>query len=132
MSFRKRLGRVIIDLVLLIFLFVLVTVVMHYAGFDYRIIKRRAEIGIPSYDGKYRLVEMSDSTGIYLLYSVVQVGSGVRPRTVFVTDDSWYHSRYASGYGWVDDSYDFFIDSSDSGEHLYLFEGNDNWKAKYK
>ncbi|MBQ6595629.1 MAG: hypothetical protein IJH78_08240 [Clostridia bacterium] len=94
-----RKPRIIIDLLLLLFIVCLATIIMHYAGYDYRIVRTRGEIGIPSYDGKYRLVEMSDPTGIYLLYSVIQVGNAGGPRTVFVTDDSCYHSRFASGYG---------------------------------
>lgn len=107
--------------------------VMHIAGYDYRIVASNKEIGIPSSDGKYRLVEMSDNTGQYLLYSVIQLQNmdendfSDYPKTVYVTNDFWYHSRFTTDYGWIDDgSNSFYIESSDSGTHRYIFSG-DTW-----
>lgn len=105
-------------------------IVMHNVGYDYRVVTSNREIGIPSRDGRYRLAEMSDTTGQYLLYSVIQLQStdeddlSEYPKTVYVTNDFWYHSRFVTDYGWIDDgSNSFFIKSSDSGTHCYIFTG---------
>lgn len=45
------------------------------------------------------------------------------PKTVFVTDDFWYLSRFIKDYGWIDGTYDFYIDSSDVGSLIYTYDG---------
>lgn len=102
-------------------------IVLHCAGLDIRIVQSNKDIGIPSPDNRYYLVEMSDSTGQYLIYSVIQINNpeagNYYPATVYVTDDFWYHSRFIEGYGWIEGTHDFYIDSSDSGRHRYSFDG---------
>lgn len=104
-------------------------IVFHCAGYDVRIVHRYEDIGIPSDDGAYYLVETSDSTGRYLMYTVVQLDVQdsedytYYPKTVFVTDDFWYLSRFIKDYGWIDGTYDFYIDSSDVGSLIYTYDG---------
>ena len=103
----------------------ILVVILHYAGYDFRVVRSNQTVGIPSSDGRYYLVELSDSTERYLMYSVIQLGNQGPdcPKTVFVTDDFWYYSSFAKGYGWIEGTSDFYIDSSDSGRHRYLFDG---------
>ena len=109
---------------------------MNCNGYDFRIVHRDMEIGITSDNGKYQLVEMSDATGQYLLYSIIQLKnfddeySCDFPKTVYVTNDFWYHSRFTVEYGWIEGSNDFYIISSDSGTHRYIFD-NDTWIPEY-
>lgn len=112
-------------------------IIFHCAGYDIRIVQRNEGIGLPSDDGAYYLVEMSDSTERYLMYSVVQLDvsesddyySGY-PKTVFVTDDFWYLSRFIKDYGWVDGTYDFYIDSTDTGLQIYTYDDG-TWVGMY-
>lgn len=123
----KNLKWVAISAILVVIILSIGIVVAHYAGYDFRIIYSGENIGIASENGEFRLVEMSDSTGMYLLYSVIQLpssGQVTHPRTVFVTEDFWYHSRYISDYGWVKGTNDFYIYSTDTGTHVYHFNGN--------
>lgn len=103
----------------------ILVIILHYGGYDFRIVRNNQTVGIPSPDGTYYLVELSDSTERYLMYSVIQLGNhgSSYPKTVFVTDDFWYVSRYVKDYGWINGTNDFYIDSSDSGRHRYLFDG---------
>jgi len=102
-----------------------IVIIAHYAGYDFRVVHSNSEIGLASSNNEYWLVEMSDATGQYLLYSVIQIknASNSGPQTLYVTDDFWYHSRFAEGYGWIEDTNDFYIESSDSGTNRYYFDG---------
>ena len=104
--------------------------ILHNNGYDLRIVHRFSEIGIPSSDGEYFLVEMSDATGKLLVYSVVCAANGEYPKILYVTDDYWYHSRFIESYGWIAETNNFYIDSSDSGMHRYFFNG-DTWMPEY-
>ena len=124
----------VISLVMLIAIGV---IVLHVAGYDLslrglRVVKMNEPIGIESPSGKYRLVEMVDQTGQYVLYSIVQIEgeADLCPRTLFVTDDSWYHSRYISGAGWLNGTDDFYVDSSDVGRCIYRYSGN-GWYSDF-
>jgi len=121
----KALRTVILTLLAVFLTWAAGTIVAHQFGYDYtfRLIRSRSEIGIPSYDNHYNLVLLTDSTGQYNLFSVIQTRAqdSDGPRTVFVTDDFWYHSRYIADYGWMGDSYDFCIMSSDTGSHEYQY-----------
>lgn len=100
-------------------------IIAHYAGYDIRVVHSNSEIGIPANNSEYKLVEMSDTTGQYLLYSVIQINNATNsgPQTLYITDDFWYHSRFVTDYGWIEDTNDFYIESSDSGTHRYYFDG---------
>lgn len=127
---------VCVSILLMMFLLCISVVVLHCIGYDLRIVQSNETIGIPSRDGSYYLVEMSDSTGKYLLYSVIQLDSSdpqdyeYYPKTVFVTDDFWYHSRFTKDYGWISETNDFYIDSTDSGLHQYSYDGT-TWASTY-
>ncbi len=94
---------------------------------SFRTVHTSDDIGVASYDGKYRLVEMADTSQQYLLYSVIRlmdIENGIHaPETLFVTDDWWYLSMYISSYGWLNESYDFYIDSTDTGRTIYRYDG---------
>lgn len=130
----KRCACVLI--LVMVFLLCISVVVLHCIGYDLRIVQSAKTIGIPSHAGSYFLVEMSDSTGKYLLYSVIQLDNSdpqdyeSYPKTVFVTEDFWYHSRFAKGYGWIGETNDFYIDSTDSGRHQYSYDGT-SWTSTY-
>lgn len=111
--------------------FFLIAIICRIAGYDFRIVHSGGEIGILSHDSKYELVEMTDDTGRYLLYTIVQPYNSKDPKTLdsgpqtrFVTDDFWYAARYISGYGWKEGTYDFYIHSTDTGTHVYHYDGN--------
>lgn len=122
-----RIFAVIIEMVII---GCIIIIVLHNIGYDLRIVHRFSEIGIPSSDGEYFLVEMSDATGKLLVYSVVCIGKGECPKILYVTDDFWYHSRFIESYGWIEETNDFYVDSSDSGIHRYFFNG-DTWIPEY-
>ena len=111
---------ILVTLLVVMAIMSLFVIIAHYAGYDYRVVHSNSEIGIASGNNEYRLVEMSDATGQYLIYTVIQNDG---PQTLYITDDIWYHSRFAEGYGWIEDTNDFYIESSDSGTHRYLFDG---------
>lgn len=125
-----------VSILLMVLLLCISVIVLHYIGYDLRVVQRNEPIGIPSHDGSYYLVEMSDPTEQYLLYSVIQLDSSdpqdyeYYPRTVFVTDDFWYHSRFTRDYGWIGETNDFYIDSTDSGLCRYLYDGT-TWASEY-
>ena len=103
----------------------LLTIIARMFGYDFRIVKITKPVGIPTYDEKFRLVETSDHTGRYLLYSVIQLGDETRPpRTVFTADDYWFYSQFIDDYGWEDGTYDFYIHSTDEGKFTYRFNGS--------
>ena len=109
----------------------IVLVVGHNMGYDLRIVQRFSDIGIPSSDNEYFLVEMSDATGKLLVYSVIQINNDKHPaKILYITDDFWYHSRFIVSYGWIEKTNDFYINSSDTGIHRYLFDGN-TWISEY-
>ena len=77
-----------IGMLIMLALYVAATVVLHFAGIDTRIVYSGVDVGKPSPDGQFRLVELSDHTGRYLLYSVIRLGGDGRPpETLFTTDD---------------------------------------------
>ncbi len=125
-----RLIRVFAMIVGAVIVVCIILFVLHSVGYDLRIVHRFSEIGIPSSDGEYFLVEMSDATGKLLVYSVVCIDNGEYPQILYVTDDFWYHSRFIEGYGWIEATNNFYIDSSDSGMHRYFFNG-DTWMPEY-
>lgn len=119
-----------IGMLIMLALYVAATVVLHFAGIDTRIVHSGVDVGKPSPDGQFRLVELSDHTGRYLLYSVIRLGGDGRPpETLFMTDDFWYYSRYIKAFYWIDDTNDFCIESTDSGLHRYNYE-NGTWKPE--
>lgn len=109
--------------------FCVLTFVLSLNGIEIRIVHVHKKIGIPSPNGQYRLVEMTDQTQQYLLYSVISVGNAY-PKTEFVTEDFWFHSRYIKDYGWIEGTNDFYIDSSDSGRILYQYDDG-VWKNEW-
>ena len=127
------------SVMLAVMIIVFYVIIMHCIGYDIRIIYSNKGIGIPSNDGKYQLVETSDRTGQYLLFSIIQLKKydsdnnadySDCPQTLFVADDFWYHNRWVSDYGWIEGTNDFYINSSDSGMHRYFFNG-DTWVPEY-
>ncbi len=104
--------------------------IAHLNGFDYKMIRSSDGIGIPSYDDRYKLVLTMDLSGQYNLFSVIQLhpDDSYGPKTVFVADDFWYHARYVSDYNWVRGTYDFYVESSDTGPHYYAYSDG-TWKA---
>lgn len=136
---RKYIGKTLCTVGISFAIFVTYVIVMYLIGYNMRYVRRFDNIGVLSNSGKYRLVEMEDPSGKYLLYSVIQLESDLPdgedisyalPRTVYVTTDYWYHSRYASGFGWIEGTDDFCVYSSDSGPHRYLFDG-ETWFPEY-
>ena len=126
--------RIIVQSLLIAFVvFSIVVIVSRVMGYDYKImlVHRESSIGIKSDISEYRLVQTSDGSGQYLMYAVIQLGSPDTgyPKTVFVADDFWYHSRYITDYGWIEGTNDFYIDSSDSGRFYYRY-GNGTWEVK--
>ena len=133
----KHIRIILLALLIAFVLFGIFVEVMHFIGYDMRYVRRFDEIGILSDSGKYRLVEMSDPSGKYPVYSVIRLRSdftddesNAYPQTLYVAHDLWYHSRYADGYGWIEGTDDFYIDSSDTGRHCYFFNG-ETWVPEY-
>lgn len=105
--------------------FFLIAIICRIAGYDFRIVHSGGEIGILSHDSKYELVEMTDDTGRYLLYTIVQPYNSKDPKTLdsgpqtrFVTDDFWYAARYISAYGWKELMISISI--LQTPEHMYI------------
>lgn len=105
-------------------------VLCYVLGYRIRIENVRADIGVKSPNGEYRLVELSDPTGRYVLYSVVQVGEGHEAKTLFVASDCWLLSKYIAEAGWVNGTNDFYIYNTDIGTLTYRF-ANGTWNLEY-
>ena len=123
--------KTIVNTLLVVFLLLcMVVIIASSIGYDFKIIYTGQKIGIPSWNNEYRLVMASDPTEQYVIFAVIQIAnSGTEvtyPRTLFVTDDFWYHSRYVKEYGWVGETNDFYVESTDSGM-IYYYYSDGTW-----
>ena len=97
---RKMMKRFICGIFCGIFIVAIAVVIAAQAGYSFRTVYMDADsLGIESPNGCYELVETADASGQYLLFAVIQTDGPETPRTLFVTDDFWYHSSYIKNFG---------------------------------
>ncbi len=95
-------------------------------GYTFRLVRLNDDIGALSPNGEFYLVETTDPTERYMLFSVIQTGDqnpDGSARTLFTTQDLWMISRFLKDAYWIEGTSDFVIDSSDTGVHTYRYDG---------
>lgn len=107
---------------------IIVVIMLHCFGYDFRLVYDGFEKTTVSSDGRYGILELSDASGRYLTYVIVQLADGsdyfeIPKGYLFETSDIWYTGKYVTGYGWMDDTYNFYVESSDDGMHVYKYNG---------